>query len=83
MQQAVPVGEGAMSAIVAPGVSEAGLSDLISDLGVDVANLNSLDQVVISGPTAAVALIDLSERGARVLAAALASLDAPDRPESP
>ncbi len=32
---------------------------------------------------AAVALIDLSERGARVLAAALASLDAPDRPESP
>jgi malonyl CoA-acyl carrier protein transacylase len=58
MQQAVPVGEGAMSAIVAPGVSEAGLSDLISDLGVDVANLNSLDQVVISGPVAGVDAAD-------------------------
>jgi malonyl CoA-acyl carrier protein transacylase len=50
MQQAVPVGEGAMSAVVAPKVADAGLKELIADLGVDVANLNSLDQVVISGP---------------------------------
>ncbi|MBE7482237.1 MAG: ACP S-malonyltransferase [Polyangiaceae bacterium] len=50
MQQAVPVGEGAMSAVVATGVADAGLKELIADLGVDVANLNSLDQVVISGP---------------------------------
>ena len=33
MQQAVPVGEGAMSAIVAPGVSEAGPNDVISGPG--------------------------------------------------
>lgn len=55
MQKAVPVGEGAMSAVVAPGVADAGVAALIADLGVDVANLNSLDQVVISGPTAGVA----------------------------
>lgn len=54
MQQAVPVGQGAMSAVVASGVADAGLGALIADLGVDVANLNSLDQVVISGPAAGV-----------------------------
>ncbi|MBI3199977.1 MAG: ACP S-malonyltransferase [Myxococcales bacterium] len=54
MQQAVPVGEGAMSAVVAAGVADAGLAGLVADLGVDVANLNSLDQVVISGPAAGV-----------------------------
>ena len=54
MQQAVPVGQGAMSAVVASGVADAGLAALIADLGVDVANLNSLDQVVISGPAAGV-----------------------------
>ncbi|MCC6217714.1 MAG: ACP S-malonyltransferase [Polyangiaceae bacterium] len=54
MQQAVPVGEGAMSAIVSPGVHDAGLAPIVAELGVDVANLNSLDQVVISGPTAGV-----------------------------
>ncbi|MBK8998569.1 MAG: ACP S-malonyltransferase [Myxococcales bacterium] len=54
MQQAVPVGEGAMSAVVASGVANAGLKELIADLGVDVANLNSLDQIVISGAAAGV-----------------------------
>jgi malonyl CoA-acyl carrier protein transacylase len=54
MQQAVPVGQGAMSAVVATGVADAGLAALVADLGVDVANLNSLDQVVISGPAAGV-----------------------------
>lgn len=54
MQQAVPVGEGAMSAVVATGVADAGLKELIADLDVDVANLNSLDQVVISGAAAGV-----------------------------
>lgn len=54
MQAAVPVGAGAMSAIVAARVVEAGIDELIADLGVDVANLNSLDQLVISGPTSGV-----------------------------
>jgi [acyl-carrier-protein] S-malonyltransferase/trans-AT polyketide synthase/acyltransferase/oxidoreductase domain-containing protein len=54
MQAAVPVGEGAMSAVVAKGVADVGVREAIADLGVDVANLNSLDQVVISGATAGV-----------------------------
>ncbi|MEB2312245.1 MAG: ACP S-malonyltransferase [Sorangiineae bacterium] len=54
MQDAVPVGEGAMSAVIAAGVADAGVAALVAALGVDVANLNSLDQVVISGPTAGV-----------------------------
>lgn len=54
MQRAVPIGEGAMSAVVAPGVADAGLKDLLADVDVDVANLNSLDQLVISGSVAGV-----------------------------
>lgn len=54
MQDAVPVGEGAMSAVLSAGVADAGVAALVAALGVDVANLNSLDQVVISGPTAGV-----------------------------
>lgn len=54
MQAAVPLGEGAMSAVIADGIARRDLSDL-SLLGVDVANRNSNAQVVLSGPAAAVA----------------------------
>lgn len=51
MQAAVPAGEGAMSAVIAAGIAERVTEIELDDLGVDVANRNSEDQVVISGPT--------------------------------
>ncbi|MBI2388038.1 MAG: ACP S-malonyltransferase [Deltaproteobacteria bacterium] len=49
MQDAVPVGEGAMVAVVADGVADLGLEREIARLGVDVANRNSMNQIVLSG----------------------------------
>jgi malonyl CoA-acyl carrier protein transacylase len=54
MQAAVPQGKGAMSALMARGIAERALASELADLGVDVANLNSADQVVISGPAAGI-----------------------------
>jgi malonyl CoA-acyl carrier protein transacylase len=54
MQAAVPQGQGAMSALMAAGIAERPLASELADLAVDVANLNSADQVVISGPAAAI-----------------------------
>jgi [acyl-carrier-protein] S-malonyltransferase/trans-AT polyketide synthase/acyltransferase/oxidoreductase domain-containing protein len=53
MQAAVPSGEGAMAAVIAPGIADRDLAS-IAALGVDVANWNSVEQIVLSGPTAAV-----------------------------
>jgi [acyl-carrier-protein] S-malonyltransferase/trans-AT polyketide synthase/acyltransferase/oxidoreductase domain-containing protein len=55
MQEAVPPGAGAMSAVVRPGMDLDALRAAIADSGVDIANLNSPDQTVISGPAEAVA----------------------------
>lgn len=55
MQAAVPAGEGAMSAVIGSGIVDRIASVELDDLGVDVANKNSVDQVVISGPTAGIA----------------------------
>jgi [acyl-carrier-protein] S-malonyltransferase len=49
MQEAVPVGEGSMIAVVQPGLDLAALVSGIEACGVDVANVNSADQVVLSG----------------------------------
>jgi [acyl-carrier-protein] S-malonyltransferase/trans-AT polyketide synthase/acyltransferase/oxidoreductase domain-containing protein len=49
MQSAMPTGEGAMTAVISPEVSPSCLAEVIRDLPVDVANINSSDQVVISG----------------------------------
>lgn len=54
MQAAVPPGEGAMSAVIAGAIEERIGHIALDDLGVDVANKNSVDQVVISGPTAGI-----------------------------
>lgn len=61
MQGAVPVGEGAMIAVIAEGIADRDLAAAMADLGVDVANRNSPNQVVLSGPAAAV-----GRAGARV-----------------
>jgi malonyl CoA-acyl carrier protein transacylase len=54
MQQAVPAGEGAMSAVIATDVANRDLSAAVADLEVDVANRNALDQVVLSGSAAGI-----------------------------
>jgi len=49
MQRAVPKGEGAMLAVIAKGVAERDLASELRPFDVDVANLNSSEQVVLSG----------------------------------
>ncbi len=52
MQAAVPAGEGAMVAVCGPGVAGLALAAAVDADGIDVANENSPDQVVLSGPAA-------------------------------
>jgi [acyl-carrier-protein] S-malonyltransferase len=49
MQEAMPIGEGAMIAVVQPGLNLDTLAARLVDVHVDVANVNSPDQVVLSG----------------------------------
>jgi [acyl-carrier-protein] S-malonyltransferase/trans-AT polyketide synthase/acyltransferase/oxidoreductase domain-containing protein len=49
MQEAVPVGEGSMVAVVQPGLDLAALVAGLTGSGIDIANVNSADQVVLSG----------------------------------
>ncbi len=53
MQEAVPVGVGAMTAIIAEGIDAEAIRTALADLPVDVANINSANQVVVSGEAAA------------------------------
>ena len=53
MQEAVPVGVGSMAAVISEGIDVAALKALLADLAMDVANINSANQVVISGDAAA------------------------------
>jgi [acyl-carrier-protein] S-malonyltransferase len=50
MQAAVPAGEGAMVAVRGTGIASRDLRAGLDAIDVDVANLNSLDQIVLSGP---------------------------------
>ncbi len=61
MQRAVPAGEGAMVAVVAPDMASRDLGEALTDLVVDVANRNAVDQVVLSG-----AANDVEIAGARI-----------------
>lgn len=49
MQDACPVGMGAMAAVIGKGLDVQLLSETLNGLPVDLANINSPDQVVISG----------------------------------
>lgn len=53
MQEAVPVGVGAMAAVISEGIDVQALKAILADLPMDVANINSANQVVISGDAAA------------------------------
>ncbi len=69
MQRAVPAGEGAMVAVSGTGVAACDLRGPLEALGVDVANINSPDQIVLSGPSA---LMDAACARARELARGVA-----------
>ncbi|MCF8024351.1 MAG: ACP S-malonyltransferase [Desulfobacteraceae bacterium] len=49
MQQASPPGEGAMAAVISKNMDIEQIRKILEDIPVDVANINSTDQVVISG----------------------------------
>jgi [acyl-carrier-protein] S-malonyltransferase/trans-AT polyketide synthase/acyltransferase/oxidoreductase domain-containing protein len=53
MQAAVPAGEGAMTAVSGRAVASHDFRAALDALEVDVANFNSPDQIVLSGPAAA------------------------------
>jgi len=53
MQEAVAVGVGSMAAVISDGIDVAALKTALADLPLDVANINSANQVVISGQAAA------------------------------
>jgi [acyl-carrier-protein] S-malonyltransferase len=53
MQAVVPPGEGAMVAVCAAGVASLDFRSALEELGVDIANVNSPDQLVLSGPQSA------------------------------
>jgi [acyl-carrier-protein] S-malonyltransferase/trans-AT polyketide synthase/acyltransferase/oxidoreductase domain-containing protein len=58
MQEAVPVGVGGMAAIISENIDIDMLRKLMEDLPVDVANINSANQVVISGELSALPEIE-------------------------
>lgn len=64
MQQATPVGFGAMAALIRDGLPLDEIRALAEGLGVDLANDNSPNQAVVSGPADAVAALsaELSQR---------------------
>jgi [acyl-carrier-protein] S-malonyltransferase/trans-AT polyketide synthase/acyltransferase/oxidoreductase domain-containing protein len=65
MQEAVPIGVGGMAAIISESIDIDILLKLIEDLPVDVANINSANQVVISGELSA--LPEIEKRLAQIL----------------
>lgn len=62
MQQATPPGIGAMAAIIADGLDPETICRMLSGLGLDVANINSADQIVISGPADSMAAAEIRLR---------------------
>ena len=54
MQGAVPLGVGAMVAVIADGIAERDLSEALAGLEVDVANRNAMNQLVLSGERGAI-----------------------------
>lgn len=51
MQDATPVGIGGMSAVISESLDAGAIQKALSDLPIDVANVNSVKQIVISGST--------------------------------
>ncbi|HSM90960.1 MAG TPA: ACP S-malonyltransferase [Desulfobacterales bacterium] len=66
MQDAVPLGQGSMAAVIRKDLSARMIRELLSDLPIDVANINSPNQIVISGRSKA--MPEAEERLAKALA---------------
>ena len=66
MQEAVPVGQGGMTAVIRKDIDSRMIGEMLSDLPVDVANINSPNQIVISGRSKAMPIAE--ERIAKALA---------------
>ncbi|MGE5790246.1 MAG: ACP S-malonyltransferase [Syntrophaceae bacterium] len=66
MQEAVPVGEGGMAAVIRKDLNTRMIRELLADLPIDVANINSPNQVVISGRSKA--MPEAEERLVKALA---------------
>ncbi|HEX9157546.1 MAG TPA: ACP S-malonyltransferase [Syntrophales bacterium] len=66
MQEAVPVGQGGMSAVIRKDLNARMIRELLSDLPIDVANINSPNQIVISGRSKA--MPEAEDRLAKALA---------------
>jgi malonyl CoA-acyl carrier protein transacylase len=64
MQAAVPEGMGAMAALILEKIESSGYREIVKKHDADIANINSADQVVISGAKAAVegAVAELREK---------------------
>jgi len=58
MQQANPPGAGAMAAVISQNLDEDLIKNSIQDLPIDVANINSAEQVVISGQADAMETVE-------------------------
>ncbi len=54
MQAAVPAGVGSMAAVILENIESCDYRSIVKECGAEVANFNSMDQVVISGRTEAV-----------------------------
>lgn len=54
MQEAVPVGVGGMAAVIAENIEADFLTTMMEGLHADVANINSVNQIVVSGALAAI-----------------------------
>ncbi|MBN1828207.1 MAG: ACP S-malonyltransferase [Deltaproteobacteria bacterium] len=58
MQKAVPVGIGGMAAVISEKIDIPTLKEYLSDLPIDIANINSTNQIVISGKREAIPLAE-------------------------
>ena len=58
MQEAVPVGIGSMAAVISENIDTDMLKKLLKNFPVDIANINSANQIVISGEAAALPEIE-------------------------
>jgi [acyl-carrier-protein] S-malonyltransferase/trans-AT polyketide synthase/acyltransferase/oxidoreductase domain-containing protein len=67
MQEAVPLGVGGMAAIISEDIDIDALKKLMEDLPADVANINSANQIVVSGELSA--LPEIEKRLAQTLGA--------------
>jgi [acyl-carrier-protein] S-malonyltransferase/trans-AT polyketide synthase/acyltransferase/oxidoreductase domain-containing protein len=54
MQEAVPVGVGAMAAVISDNIDSGIVRQALKDLPIDIANINSANQLVISGKAEAI-----------------------------